>query len=261
MRWLGRRFKEDPGVVIISILSPAIVYFGMWHRIISYWPSGFVGFEKLLPCNESQTALSQMTKNSQLFFSKVNNVQAKALVETVNWGLLAVFFLAGTFVVYTLGRAVSSGDIINIITLRGSKGGALFEYLKVFILYSLYLSIVLNPFLMFMFRVYALDIGLRGAVALFVSMLGTALWGVAVALITLSISKDPGSALIALFGGILASTMGGKVSELLLPYYNLFFLILSDFKGHLSLYSEAGLILNALFIAGAYFIFERRDFG
>jgi len=261
MKWLGRRFKDDPGVIVLSVLSPAIVYFGMWRKVTSYWPYSLVGFEKLLPCNLTQEALPKVTEGSRLLFSKVSDIQAKALGDTVSWGLLAVFFLVGTFVVYTLGRAVSSGDFVNIAVLRGSKGRALLEYLKVFALYSLYFSVTLASLLTFMFKVYAVDVKARGLISLLVAMFGTALWGVAVSLMAISLFRDSSSALIALFGVILGVMMGGKIAEVLLPYYNLFLWILSDFKVTLSSYSLAGITLNALFIAGAYLMFERRDFG
>ncbi|MDV3103996.1 hypothetical protein [Thermococcus waiotapuensis] len=261
MKWLGRRLKNDRGVVALSVLSPMIVYFGMWRKVTSYWPTNLEGFERLLPCNLTQQALPKITEGSQLLFSRVSDAQAKALGETLIWGLLAVFFLAGTFVVYTLGRAVSSEDFINIAVLRGSKGGALLEYLKVFVLYSLYISVTLAPLLAFMFKAYAVDIHARGLVSLLVVIFGVALWGVAVALLTISLLRDSPSAIISLFGIILGVMAGGKIAEVLLPYHSLFIWILSDFKIALSPYSSAGILLNPLFIAGAYFIFERRDFG
>lgn len=51
------------------------------------------------------------------------------------------------------------------------------------------------------------------------------------ALIAISVFRTPSSALLFLFGVILAVMRGGKVSELLVPHYSLFFWILSDFKG------------------------------
>ncbi|ASJ01832.1 hypothetical protein A3L09_00430 [Thermococcus profundus] len=261
MKWLGSRLREDSGVILLIILTPSIVYLLMWNKITSYSPSGLASFEKIVPCNLSQDLLSRFSSDSALLFSKLSEVQLKAFSETLQWGLLAVFFLTGTFAVYTFGRALSSGDIVNVVVLAGSRGRALIEYSKVLIVYSAYLSVVLAPLLKFMFSTYTVDPGTRGVAALVVVLFSAALWGVAVAMFALSLLRDHASAILALVGVVLLSMTEKNVGQLFMPYNNVFFWIFLDFKTRLSPYALSGTILLPLLLIGAYVVFERRDLG
>jgi hypothetical protein len=259
MKWLGSRLRTDPGTALLVLISPTLIYLLMWNKIKSYHPTGLVSFERLTVCNSS--VVSKFSSDSALMFSKLAEVQMKAFSETLQFGLLAVFFLTGTFAVYTFGRALSSGDIVNAVVLAGSKGRALIEYLKVSVLYSAYLTLVLTPILKFMLSTYAVDPGTNGAAALMVALFGSSLWGVSVAMFTLSILRDHASALLALVGILFLSMGGEKVGGLLMPYGSIFFWILSNFRGHLPIYSLIGVILLPSLLIGAYRVFERRDLG
>jgi hypothetical protein len=163
MRWLGSRLRVDPDVILLVLLTPSLVYLLMWDKITSYHPTGLASFERLTICNSSQDSIvSKFSSDSVLMFSKLAEVQLNAFSETLQFGLLAMFFLTGTFTVYTFGRALSSGDIVNVVVLAGSTGRALVKYLKVLVIYSTYLALVLAPILKFMFSTYAVDPGTRG---------------------------------------------------------------------------------------------------
>ncbi|WP_148258694.1 hypothetical protein [Thermococcus sp. AM4] len=124
MKWLGRRLTSDLGVILLMILSPALVYYGMWRTISSSWPLDISSNERLVPCGNTNIP-ENVISSANAFFTKLSSLQEGAFSSALHWGLFAVFFLSGAFVVYSFGRAISTGDIINIIPLLGSKGGPL----------------------------------------------------------------------------------------------------------------------------------------
>lgn len=68
MRWLGKRLTSDPGVVFLMLLSPALIYYGMWKKATSYWPSGLAGSLRLVPYNTTEGLPTDVVSKAIAFF-------------------------------------------------------------------------------------------------------------------------------------------------------------------------------------------------
>ncbi|AJC72724.1 hypothetical protein X802_05605 [Thermococcus guaymasensis DSM 11113] len=260
MRWLGKRLTSDPGTILLVVLSPALAYYGMWRKASSYWPAGLNSHEKLVPCGNT-TLPRDVLSHANEFFSKLSSLQGAAFSETLHWGLFAVFFLSGAFVAYSFGRALSTGDVINVIPLLGSKGRTFIEYFKVSLLYALFLSGTLAFSSGLIFETYSFSVEPKLVISVFLAFFGSALWGISLALLTLSLLREHASALLSLIGVVLLASSGGNTGAVLMPYDQVFLWVFSGFRTSPSKYAVLGVVLSVLSLVAAYLIFERRDIG